>query len=163
MVNIFGSWLVMACMTALHPFFVSLTDINYNKTEKELEIIVRIFTDDFENTLRKNNPGLKIDVLHPANQQQLNQLVSSYIQKHLQFQLNGKAIQLSFIGYEQQAESIWTYFEVKQVSSVEKLAITNSLLHDYNTNQINMMHIKVSDKEQSTKLDYPEEHALFSF
>ena len=163
MVNIFGSWLVMACMTVWHPFFVSLTDINYNKNEKELEISVRIFTDDFENILRKNNPGVKIDVLHPTNQQQLNQVVSTYIQKHLHLQLNGSSLQLSFLGYEQQAESIWSYFEVKQVTSVEKIAITNSILHDYNTNQINMIHIKVGDKEKSTKLDYPDEQALFSF
>ena len=69
----------------------------------------------------------------------------------------------SFLGYEQQAESIWTYFEVKNITGVKQVDVMNNLLHDYNTAQINMMHIKVGDNEQSYKLDYPESKTSFKF
>jgi hypothetical protein len=52
---------------------------------------------------------------------------------------------------------------VKNINDVQKLNITNSLLHDYNTNQVNMIHAKANDKEYSTKLDYPNTSASFSF
>ncbi len=163
MVNTFFQWILVAGMNLFHPFFVSMTDINYNAKDKELEISVRIFTDDLENTIRKYHPNVKVDILHPNDQKQMDGFVNDYIQKHLQFQLNGKAVQMAFVGYEQQKESIWAYFEVKDVTMVWKLNITNSLLQDYNTSQINMMHVQVGDKEKSNKLDYPDTDALFVF
>lgn len=162
MANILFQWLVTAYVGMVHPFYVSMTDINYNDNTKSLEISVRIFTDDLENTLRKYHKE-KIDILHPANQEQMNSYVNDYIQQHLQMKVNDKTAALNFIGYEQQSESIWTYFEVINVDKVTKVSITNNLLHDYNTNQINMMHIKVKNQEQSNKLNYPDTFALFSF
>lgn len=163
MANMLHQWLMMAVFSVFHPFFVSMTEFNYNDKDKELEVSVRIFTDDLENTIRKFHPGVKVDILHPTDQQQMNQFVSDYIQKHLQLQLNGKPIAISFLGYEQQSESIWTYFEVKNVTGIKQVDVTNNLLHDYNTNQINMMHIKVGDNEQSFKLDYPDSKTSFKF
>lgn len=163
MANILYQWLLMTTFSVVHPFFVSMTDINYNEKDKDLEISVHIFTNDLENTIRKYHSDLKIDILHPSNQQQMNGFVNDYIQKNFQLQLNGKPVQLSFVGYEEQSESIWTYFEVKNVNAVQKLTIVNSLLYDYNTSQINMMHVKVKDKEQSDKVGYPETSALFVF
>jgi len=156
-------WLVLAFVGFLHPFFVSMTDMNYNAKDKELEVSVRIFTDDLENSIRKYHPGIKVDVIHPANQQQMNQFVNEYIQKHLQLNINGSPVQMAFAGYEQQSESIWSYFEVKNVGTIKKLDVTNNILHDYNTNQINMLHVMVGSNEQNYKLDYPDKSTSFSF
>lgn len=163
MTYIFHKWLVMAALSLFHPFFVSMTEFEYDAKDKALDVSVRIFTDDFENTLRKLHPGVKVDILHPADQAQMNQFVADYIAKHLQLQVNGKPAAISFVGYEQQSESIWSYFEVKGLTGVQKVDVMNNLLHDYNTNQINMMHIKVGEKEQSYKLDYPDNKTTFSF
>src|SRR5205085_8073126 len=148
MAGILFQCFLSAFVVLIHPFFVSMTDINYNRKEKELEISVRIFTDDLENTLRKYHSG-NIDILHPADIKQMNGFVNDYIEKHLQLQVNGSPVQISFLGYEEQSESIWSYFEVKDINNVEKLSITNSLLHDYNTNQVNMIHVKANEKEYS--------------
>lgn len=162
MANMLYQWLFMICISIAHPFFVSMTDLNYNPKDKDIEVSVRIFTDDLENTLRKYHTG-RIDILHPQDQQQMNAFVNEYIQKHLQLKVNGKSVDMSFIGYEEQNESIWTYLQVNNVNNINSISIENNLLHDYNTNQINMLHAKVGDKEQSTKLDYPQTHAEFSF
>jgi len=163
MANMLHQWLVLAFVGFLHPFFVSMTDMNYNAKDKELEVSVRIFTDDLENSIRKYHPGIKVDVIHPANQQQMNQFVNEYIQKHLQLNINGSPVQMAFAGYEQQSESIWSYFEVKNVGTIKKLDVTNNILHDYNTNQINMLHVMVGSNEQNYKLDYPDKSTSFSF
>ena len=42
-------------MSAHHPIFVSVTQIDHNATDKTLEISCKIFTDDFEQTLRQQN------------------------------------------------------------------------------------------------------------
>lgn len=162
MANIVFQWMLVACTQFMHPFFVSMTDLNLNNKTHTLEVSERIFTDDFENTLRKNYPG-KIDILHPQNQQQMNDFVADYIRKHLQIKVNGKAVELKFAGYEQEEESIWAYFEISNISAVQRIDINNSVLHDYNNNQINIIHVKVNDQEKSLKLDYPATNAVFEF
>ena len=156
------NWLMTAVLGLIHPFFVSMTDINFNNGTKELEISVRIFSDDLENTLAKYHTG-KIDILHPADQGQMNAYVNDYIQKHLQFTVNDYAVQMKFVGYEQQEESIWSYFEVAGIDDVKKIKVFNNLLHDYTDKQINMLHLRVNKNEQSYKLDYPKNMISFNF
>ncbi len=162
MANILFQWLMIACIHLMHPFFVSMTDINYNGKDKELEVSVRIFADDFENTLRKYHSE-KIDILHPADEKQMNDFVFDYIKKNLKLQINGEPVEMSYVGYEQQSESIWTYLEVKNIDKADKVNIVNTLLYDYSNNEINMIHVKVNGAEKTTKLNYPEEKAEFQF
>lgn len=160
--NLIATVFCTTLLSFLHPFFMSMTDINYNRQDKELEISVRIFTDDFENTLRKYHND-KIDILHPENKAQMDGFVKDYIQKKLSFTIDGKPATMSFVGYEQQEESIWSYFEIKNITSVQKLGIYNALLQDYNNSQVNIVHIKVNDTDESRKLDYPENKLEFAF
>jgi undecaprenyl pyrophosphate synthase len=162
MANILFQCITVLYAAIIHPFFVSMTDINFNEKDKELEISVRIFADDFENTLRKYHTT-KIDILHPADQQEMNGFVTEYIQKHLQLKVNGQPVQINFAGYEQQSESIWAYFEVKNITSVQKIDVTDSLLYDYSANQVNLVHVRANNKELSYKLDYPNASTSFSF
>jgi hypothetical protein len=39
---------------SLHPYYISVVEINHNATDKSLEISCKIFTNDFETTLEKN-------------------------------------------------------------------------------------------------------------
>ena len=162
MANILFQWLPAAMLSILHPFFVSMTDVNYNGKEKNLEISVRIFTDDFESIL-STNYKTRVDLQKPAVQAEMAKLVNDYIQKHLHFQVDGKNVTTSYVGFEQQGESTWTYFQVENIPSVKKIAVFNSLLHDYKKEQINMLHLKANGKEQSYKLDYPNTQAAFDF
>ena len=159
----FISVLFISLFSFFHPFFISMTDVNYNDKSHELEVSVRIFTDDFENALRKQHKDVNIDIEHPSNQTQMNSFVNEYMQKHLSFTVNGKPVAITFTGYEKENESIWTYLEIKDVSSLQKISISNTLLHDYNDGQINLIHIKAYGTEKETKLNYPDSKAEFSF
>ncbi len=147
--------LMISAMLLFHPFFISMTDINYNNKAQSLEVSVRIFTDDFEKVLRKNC-NCKVDLLKPQDKRVMTNLANSYILKHLQIKLNGLSYNLEPVGYEQEEESIWNYYQVKGIKEVKKIEINNSLLHDYKVEQINMLHIKINGKEDTDKLDYPK-------
>ncbi len=139
-----------------HPFFINVVDIHENKAEKSLEISVRIFTDDFEKTLRKNNPNAKVDLSRTDNAVAMGTLIKTYIPQHLNLFVNGKTVLLTYIGYEKNEESIWSYFEINGVENVKELKIVNTLLFDYSKDQINMHNITLAGIEQSEKLNYPK-------
>ena len=77
--------------------------------------------------------------------------------------IDGKLAKLTYVGFEKEKESAFCYFQVEGVGAFKKLDVMNSLLHDFNDGQINIVHVVVNGKRQSTKLDYPDRQASFSF
>lgn len=157
-----ATWLSISAFLVSHPFFISMTDINYNNKNKAVEVSVRIFTDDFEKTLRKNC-NCKVDLLNAPDKKAMENLVNYYVLKHLQIKINGQTQNLEFMGYQKEEESTWNYFQVKNVGQVSKIEINNTLLHDYKPEQINMLHIKANGKEQTDKLDFPASTYMATF
>jgi hypothetical protein len=158
----FFQWLTVCATVMSHPFYISMTEINYNNKSKSVEVSVRIFTDDFEKTLRKNC-NCKVDLLAPQDKKAMEKLATNYVLKHLQIKVDGQLRNLEFAGYQQEQESTWNYFVIKNISLVKRLEITNTLLHDYSEAQINMLHIQANGKEQTDKLDYPEKLYSISY
>ena len=58
--------LMAARPVIVHPFHVSVIEINHNAVDKTLEISCKIFTDDFEKILAKNYKA-KVDLINPPN------------------------------------------------------------------------------------------------
>ncbi|HEY9363423.1 MAG TPA: DUF6702 family protein [Chitinophagaceae bacterium] len=146
----------------IHPYFVSVTEINSNAADKTLEISCKLFTDDFEKTLEKAFKA-KVDLVNPPDKSAMDKLINEYLQKHLALKVNDKSVALHYVGFEHEAEAVYCYFIVNQVSGVKKIETTNTILHDFNENQINIMHVTVNGDRKSTKLDYPKSSAVFQF
>jgi hypothetical protein len=146
----------------LHPLFVSVTEIEHNAKDKTLEISCKIFTDDFEKTLRQTYKGI-VDLIKPADKAAMNKLVSEYVQKHLIISADGKKTTLQFIGYEQQEEGIVSYYQVNNISTVSKIDIVNNILYEYKKEQMGIMHVTVGGNRKSSKLNNPDSNASFEF
>lgn len=145
-----------------HPYFVSVTQIDHNAKEKTLEISCKIFTDDFEKTLRQNYKTT-VDLLKPKDKEAMNKLVTDYVTKHLLISVNGKPVTLQFIGYEQAEEGIESYYQVNNIPSVTKIDVTDNILYDYKKEQIGIIHAVVDGNRKSTKLNNPNDKASFEF
>jgi hypothetical protein len=146
----------------LHPFHVSVVEIEHNAGDKTLEISCKIFTDDFETILAKNYKS-KVDLINPPNKAAMDTLVKKYILSHLSVRANGKQLILNYLGFENESEAAYGYIEVENLPAVSKLEITNSILFDKFDDQVNIMHVKVGGNRKSTKLNYPDREASFSF
>jgi hypothetical protein len=145
-----------------HPIFVSVTEIEHNAAQKMLEISCKLYTDDFEKTLRMHTKE-KVDLLNPVLKKQMDVLVNNYIQQHLILQADGKKLALQYLGFEQQEEGIVSFFQAANINSLKKLDITNNLLYEYKTEQLGIIHVAVNGNRKSTKLNNPEAQASFSF
>jgi hypothetical protein len=155
--------LIQVIFGFFHPFFVSVTEINHNKKEKTLEISFRVFTDDFENTLRMYAPDKKIDLMNPPANGAMDSLVKSYMQNKVILEVNGGVRKMQYVGFERVEESIWSYFEVAGVEDLKKLKIKDPILYEYKKEQINMIHVISGDNRQSRKLDNPVADWEFNF
>ena len=145
-----------------HPLFISVTEMEHNQKDKIVEISCKIFTDDFEKTLRMNTKE-KVDLLNPVLKSQMEKLVNSYIQNHLIVQIDSRKVAMKFLGYEQQEEGITSYFQVDNISSIKKIQVFNNLLYEFNIQQMGIIHAIVNGNRKSSKLANPEANALFEW
>ena len=153
---------VMCFSASVHPVYLSVTEIEQNAQEKTLEVSCKVFTDDFEQALRKTY-NAKIDLLEPRLKPSMNVIVNDYLQKHLIITVNGKTAQLKFLGYEQQEEGIVSFYEAADVPVAKKMEVQNDILYEYQAQQIGIIHAIVNATRKSTKLNNPESKASFEF
>lgn len=146
-----------------HPLYVSVTEMNYNATDKSVEISCKLFADDFEKTLT-NIYHTKVDLTAPVNKSEADKMVKEYIKSHLQLKLDNKAATLEFVGFEKENDAIWSYFEVTNTATAPKrIDVVNTILYEAYDKQMNLMHVTVGGNRKSSRLNYPDKEASFQF
>lgn len=146
----------------MHPFYVSVVQLEQNSAEKTLEISYKFFPDDLENALEKKF-NTTLDIYSEKDKSSFNKFLPAYITSSFHLTINGTPVTLSYIGFEIEKESVFCYLEVKNIFSVKTIDIDNRLLYDFIKDQMNIMHININDKKQSAKLSYPMTKASFVF
>ena len=147
---------------APHPLHVSVVEVNHNAGDKTLEISVKIFTDDFEKVLAQNYKT-KVDLINPPDHKAMDSLVKKYVISHFSVTADGRPMRLNYVGFEHEAEAVYSYFQADNVPVVHKVSMYNKIMHDMFTDQINLMHVIVGGNRKSTKLDYPAANADVEF
>ena len=162
LIPVLGIILSSAGIPASHPFHVSVVEINHNATDKTLEISCKIFTDDFEKVLTQNYKT-KVDLTNPPDRKAMDSVVKKYIFSHLGVSVDGKPGTFSYLGFEKDAEAVYSFVQVDNIASVKKVELMINLMHDLFTDQVNIIHVIVKGERKSTKLDYPATAAKVEF
>jgi uncharacterized protein DUF6702 len=147
---------------AAHPFYVSVTEIDYKAGDKALQVSCKMFTNDFESALEKWTHG-KVDLSHPGDRSAVDKMIGDYVLAHLRIKVDGHAAPLHMIGSEQEAEATWCYFEADGIPPVKRIDLSNSLLYDRFDQEINIMHVTIAGTRKSTRLNYPDTEAYLEF
>lgn len=146
----------------LHPYYLSVTEIEYQPQEKSIQIASKLFMDDFEDALR-NEFNVRTEILSAADKKKNEALIHMYFQKHLKLFVNGKQLQFELIGFEKQEEAIWTYLEVKNISAFKTISVFNDLLYQIRQDQINIIHFKNQNERKSFRLTNPDKEVNITF
>lgn len=147
---------------ALHPFFISVVEIEHNTKEATIEISTRTYTDDLEKMIQKEF-NVKLDLSQSNQKEQANAYINKYMQKKLALNSNGIKYNMEFVGFEIQKESTWSYFEIKQVKQVKQLNVFCEVLFGIDPNQINILHVTVGGQRKSYELASPKNATQFNF
>lgn len=150
---------IMLLSASNHPFYVSVTEIEYIPKNKEIGIAIKSFPDDLEETLRLYS-GKKLD-LYSKEKTVNGQMIEQYFKKHLQITVNKTQKPLNFLGYEIDNEAVWMYFNLSKINSVKELTIINDVMYEYKPEQTNIVHISVSGNTSSYRLTAPNKEIQF--
>ena len=135
----------------VHPIHISVTEIEYDEREKELEIITRVFTDDLELAIRaqQNNPELELLKLPAAT---LDEVVKPYLLKQVNVLLDGKVQTLKYLGHEQDGDAHVFFIQIQPVKKWNSITVQNLVLLETYDDQSNIVHVTVREKTRSMRL-----------
>ena len=147
----------------LHPIHVSVTEIEFDKKDAALEIMMRVFIDDLELTLRNSVNNAELDILNPPAGTTIDQLMSNYLTDHFQIALDGKARDPRYLGHEREGDAMIFFIEVADVSNWKTIKVHNDIIMSTYEDQSNLVHVYVDDKVKSLRLtrDTPADSLTF--
>ncbi|GHB53294.1 DUF6702 family protein [Persicitalea jodogahamensis] len=130
-----------------HEYHISVTKINYNSSQKTLEISIRAFTDDLEKGLSQANGNRRILL---RNGDENNPLVDKYLRKHFALADPERKLRtFSYIGKEEEADATWLYLEVPFQGDPDGWVMKNELLMEAFDDQVNMVNAKWGDDRKT--------------
>ena len=152
----------LCAFTAVHKYYVSVTQIEYVKEKASVQIISRIFIDDFEKLLRERyNPDITLS--KDGEPAEVDFYVEKYLGEKIKIKINGKDTDVVFIGKEYEADIMYCYMEIENVKSISSFEITNQVLFDLYGEQQNIVRTEINNKNKSFILIRENDKGLLNF
>lgn len=156
--------LPLTCGLALtrHPIHVSVTEIEYDPAEKELEIMMRIFIDDLESALRLYHKQPALDILN-ADDVTAKKLISAYLLEHFNVVLEGRNTRMEYLGQEVEGQAYICYIQAPGIANWSTCDVTNRVLFELYDDQSNIVHVTAGGVTHSRRLMPDSQTGTFSF
>jgi len=147
---------------SVHKYYLSLTEVNYNKTEKSLHITMRLFIDDLEKSLESNfNKKFKLDT--PQENIKTNNYISYYLNKNFKINVNGKQLNINFLGKEYENNVVYFYIEIDSVPKIKSITVQNTILMDEFDTQQNIIKLNMNNQKRTMILNRSNDKDLLKF
>lgn len=152
----------LTAFTTAHKFYVSVTEIEHNKEAESLQIISRVFIDDFENVLNLRY-GQDLTLDSKAETPGAEAYIKKYLESKLTIKVNGKSAAINYLGKEYENDMLVFYIEAPGVGNVKNILVGNTVLMDMFEEQKNLVHVKVLGKTKSMVLVAGREENTLNF
>jgi hypothetical protein len=143
---------ILGWMVNFHPFYISLTEVRYNSGSQRFEVAQKIFWDDLEEVLAAES-GDAVNFLNPKDPEVLHMVLSNYLLTKNKVKVDGRSLELKFLGYEVEEDAAWFYLESEKAKKPKELWVSNELLIDQFPGQQNIVHIYLDKKPKTLMLD----------
>ena len=154
--------LPLISFTALHKYYVSVTEIEYINEQKSVQIISRIFIDDFESLLR-NRYDERLTLAIENEDDLVNYYTEKYLKEKLKITINGQPLEFNFIGKEYEEDIMLNYLEIVNVDNISSIEVTNRILFKLFPAQKNIVRFKINSKNKSILLIKENDKGLLNF
>lgn len=148
--------------TIAHKYYVSVTDIEYVAEKQSVQIVSRVFIDDFEKMLRdRYDKNITLDI--GKDETQIDTYTQRYLKNKLKITINSEPQQFEFLGKEYEDDIVYFYMEIAEVSEINSFEIINQLLFDVFDEQQNLVKTKINSKRKSFMLIPQNDKGVLNF
>ena len=154
--------LPLLSFTTIHKYYVSVTEVEYVKEKKSVQIISRIFIEDLEDVIQ-----LRYDeelIIEKENEvPEIDFFIEKYLKAKLIININGEEKLVNYLGKEFDNDIVICYLEIEGVDKIQSLEIQNQVLFDLYAEQQNIVRTKVNSENKSFILIKENDKGLLNF
>ncbi len=145
-----------------HKYYLSLTQIEFVKDKKSVQVIINVFMDDIELALnKKNNIDLQLTTKKELKDNDI--YFQNYLEDHLLIKINGTQRKINYLGKEYEGDLVYFYLEITDIKVFNSIEIFNNILIGNFPKQQNLIKIKAEKKYKSVLLTKKNDKALLKF
>lgn len=148
--------------TVFHKYYMSVTQIEYIEDKQSVQLITRIFIDDFEKLLRERYDE-SITLADKNEPTTVDLYIERYLSEKIKIKINDKDADLIFIGKEYDIDIVRCYLEIEDVDEINSFEISNQVLFDVFEEQKNIIKTDINSKQKSFILISQDKTAMLNF
>ncbi len=148
--------------TELHKYYVSVTEVEYVKEQKAVQITSRIFIDDFEKMLRERYDK-DITLAIDDEKSTVNFYTKKYLKEKLKIMINEQEVEFKFLGKEYEDDIMISYLEIENIDIISSIKVANQVLFDVFPDQQNIVRFKINSKNKSFLLTKESDKGMLKF
>ena len=125
--------------SSTHKYYVSTTDMFFKPEQNQLQLVVRVFTDDFTTSLsRFTSTKIKLDP-DQFSETVISAHISAYFQQYFQIKSPKSQPVFSFVGWEYKKDQTILYASFDSLPKMTKLEWFNIFMMDVFPDQKNIV------------------------
>lgn len=145
-----------------HAIYISVIEINHLEADNEATLIVKVFSNDFEDALY-NHSDKRLQI-SKANECELNkEIIETYFRKHLQMQVNGKSLVYRFTSCDINDDSIWLTFSMTCMRDWNNFSIKADYFMELFPAQTNVVNLHEGGEKRFLKLSLDSKEGRIDF
>ena len=150
LISVFSWTITIPNYSDAHDFHLSKCDINYNASEKAIQISLNVFIDDLELALSQDGYD-SLRICTPKESPLAEELMLNYFRKHLIIKVDEQPIELNWVGKEVSEDfaAVWSYLEVSNITPEKSISVMNDILLNEFDDQQNVVKLVMDKRRKS--------------
>lgn len=145
--------LFFVLITAMHPYYVGVTEVNIDPKTKHIGLSCKLFVDDVQDVIfQQTGQKINLTVKSPQNLA----LLKNYLMSHVKVKWGNTDLPLLMLGYDIEEEGVWCYLETTFKGRSQSLTICNRALYETVETQTHFLHVTYGTVKQHWKITNPE-------
>ena len=135
---------------ARHTYHSSILELRLNPQQQQVELALKVFTDDLENALSRGRPQ-HLSLQDPRAQA----LADAYLREHLELALPAagrqprQVLALQFVGMQAEKDAYWLYAKARLPRAATEIWLRNAVMLDLFSDQMNIVNAESGPKKVS--------------
>jgi hypothetical protein len=154
----------LLALTTRHTYHSSILELRLNPEQKQVELALKVFTDDLENALSKGRPQ-HLSLQDPR----ALPLADAYVRDHLALTLPGTSasqpslpLTVQFVGMQPEKDAYWLYAKATLPRTTTSFLLRNTILLDLFSDQMNIVNAEGNFKKVSALFRAGHEQEIIS-
>lgn len=159
-----SSVLLLMSFTALHKFYLSVSELSYSESDQNFRMTTRVFVDDLDAVL-KARYDIDAQLTTEFEHEMADYYLEKYIRAKLLIKVNDQNLKYSILGRKVDNDQLIFFIEIpyESMNQLDSLFIQNEILMDLYEEQQNVVHLQLKGKKKSLMLIRERPSAVLNF